>query len=288
MRISLVVLIATISSVTLLIGVVSAVSELRGANGSISLNTALLIGVAIAVGVPLIRVVRLALAKVMPFDPGSPADMVGLSVLLAIAVNEGGSSLQSSVVESIPTVHVLELVSQELALILIAFFGVGYLIQRDFRGTTERLGLKSLEPRQVWIAISLVIALFAVSAVGSELTRLFQPGLYQQINQNLGTMEEHVSSVGGALLLGISVGLGEEILFRGAIQPRYGIVFTSIVFASLHVQYGLSFTIVGIFLLSIILGLIRKRINTSASIITHAVFDTLAVLFSLAGGGGGS
>ncbi|HEX3723747.1 MAG TPA: CPBP family intramembrane glutamic endopeptidase, partial [Nitrolancea sp.] len=214
--------------------------------------------------------------------------MVGLSVLLAVAVNEGGSSLQSSVVESIPTVHVLELVSQELALVLMAFFGVGYLIQRDFRGSMERLGIKSLQLRQVWIAISLVLALFAVSAVGSELTRVLQPGLYQQINENLGTMEEHVSSVGGALLLGISVGLGEEILFRGAIQPRYGIVFTSIVFASLHVQYGLSFTIVGIFLLSIILGLIRKRISTSASIITHAVFDTLAVLFSLAGGGGGS
>ncbi|HEX3724252.1 MAG TPA: hypothetical protein VHV31_15805, partial [Nitrolancea sp.] len=72
LRIALVILTATISSVVLLVGVVSAVADLRGASGSISLSTALLIGVALAIGLPLIRPIRLALAKVMPFDPDSP------------------------------------------------------------------------------------------------------------------------------------------------------------------------------------------------------------------------
>jgi membrane protease YdiL (CAAX protease family) len=101
-------------------------------------------------------------------------------------------------------------------------------------------------------------------------------------------MTQNLSSFSGALMLGISAGLGEEILFRGAIQPRYGLVFTSIVFALLHVQYGFSFTILSIFGVSLILGYLRQRINTSASIITHIVYDVIAVLLSLTGGGGGS
>ena len=288
LRIALYIFTASLSVVILLIGVTSAVVNLTGSRGSISLTSILIVGAAAAIGLPLLRPVRLVLARAMPFDPNSTADMIGLSVLLATAVYVGGTSLLAGGDVSVPSVDVLELFSQAAALILIAFFGVGYLIQRDFRSTAKRLGLTALQPRDVWIALILVIALFAVTILGSLLTIAFQPGLEDQINQNLGTMTQNLSSLSGALMLGISAGFGEEILFRGAIQPRYGIVFTSIIFALLHVQYGFSFTIVSIFLVSAILGLIRKRINTSASIITHVVYDVIAVLLSLAGGGSGS
>jgi uncharacterized protein len=286
LRIALYIVTATLSAVTLLIGVTSAVVSLTGSRGAISLTSALLIGVSAAIGLPLLRPVRLALVKVMPFDPNSPADMIGLSVLLATAVFVGGSSLRSGADVTTTSVDVLGLVSQAAALILVAFFGVGFLIQRDFRTTAKRLGLTALQLRHVWIALAVVIAMFAVTILGSLLTLTFQPGLEKQINDNLGTMTQNLSSFSGALVLGISAGFSEEILFRGAIQPRYGIVFTSIVFALLHVQYGFSFTIVSIFMVSVILGLLRKRINTSASIITHVVYDVLAVLLSLSGGSG--
>ncbi|HVX28869.1 MAG TPA: type II CAAX endopeptidase family protein, partial [Nitrolancea sp.] len=220
-------------------------------------------------------------------DPNSPADMIGLSVLLATAVVVGGTSLLASNDVEIKSVSVLELVSQTVALILIAFFGVGFLFERDFRSSLKRLGIEAIEPRDVWIALGVVVILFIVTILGSVLTITFQPGLEDQIDQNLGTMTQNLSSFSGALMLGISAGLGEEILFRGAIQPRYGLVFTSIVFALLHVQYGLSFTILSIFGVSLILGYLRQRINTSASIISHIVYDVIAVLLSVAGGGGG-
>ena len=111
------------------------------------------------------------------------------------------------------------------------------------------------------------------------LTYYFEPNLDKQIQNNLENMTANVSSISGALLLGISAGAGEEILFRGAIQPRYGIVFTSIVFASLHIQYGISLTIVGIFFVSVLLGLERQRVNTTASMVTHVIYDVLAVIF---------
>ena len=286
LRLALYIVTATIGAVTLLIGVTSAVVSFTGSRGEISLTSALLVGVAAAIGLPLLRPVRLVLARVMPFDPNSPADMIGLSVLLATAVFVGGSSLRAGADITTTSVDVFGLVSQAAALILMAFFGVGFLIQRDFRSTARRLGLTALQPKHVWIALAVVIAVFAVTILGSLLTLAFQPGLEKQINDNLGTMTRNLSSFSGALMLGISAGFSEEILFRGAIQPRYGIVFTSVVFALLHVQYGFSFTIISIFMVSVILGFLRKRINTSASIITHVVYDVLAVLLSLSGGGG--
>lgn len=287
LRTALFAVTAAISVVTLLIGITSAVINITGSRGSISVTSGLIIAVAIAIGLPLLTQVRQLLARVMPFDPQSSADMIGLSVLLATAVVVGGTSLIAGSDVQITSVSVLELVTQAVALILIAFFGIGFLFERDFRGSLKRLGIEAIEPRDVWISLGVVVILFIVTILGSALTIAFQPGLEDQINKNLGTMTQDLSSFSGALILGISAGLGEEILFRGAIQPRYGLVFTSIVFALLHVQYGFSFTILSIFGVSLILGYLRQRINTSASIISHIVYDVIAVLLSVAGGGSG-
>jgi membrane protease YdiL (CAAX protease family) len=81
-----------------------------------------------------------------------------------------------------------------------------------------------------------------------------------------------------ALLIGVGAGLGEETLFRGAVQPALGIVPTSILFASMHVQYGPSLLLGYIFLLSVGLGLLRRYINTTASFLAHASYNTLSVL----------
>ena len=82
----------------------------------------------------------------------------------------------------------------------------------------------------------------------------------------------------GALILGLSAGIGEELLLRGALQPRFGIFITSLLFALLHTQYGLTFVLVGLFLIGAMLGKMRVRYGTAAPIITHAVFNLIVVL----------
>jgi hypothetical protein len=62
------------------------------------------------------------------------------------------------------------------------------------------------------------------------------------------------------------------------VQPRYGLVLTSGLFALLHNQYGISFVLLGVFLMGVVLGLERKYFGTTAAIITHAIFNTIAVL----------
>ena len=75
----------------------------------------------------------------------------------------------------------------------------------------------------------------------------------------------------GALVLGIAAGAGEEALFRGALQPRYGIVLTSIVFALLHApQYGLNMAVLGLFGVSVVLGVARNRYGTTTAMIAHS------------------
>ncbi len=281
LRIALYIIAAMVSAVTMLIGVVTMVVNVTGTRGTITANSILIVATAAAMGLPLIRPVRATLSSVMPFDPDSPADTIGLSVLLATAIFFGGTSLQSGANVDVSSVSVAQLVTQAFALVFIAYFGVGLLVTRGFRNATDRLGLRSITLSQSLRAVALVLLLFAVTIISSLLTLAFQPQFEKQIQENLGTMTQNLSSFGGALILGISAGVGEEILFRGAVQPRYGIIFTSLVFASLHVQYGISLTILGIFLVSVVLGLERKRANTTASLLTHVVYDVLAVMLPI-------
>jgi membrane protease YdiL (CAAX protease family) len=78
-------------------------------------------------------------------------------------------------------------------------------------------------------------------------------------------------------VLGASTGIGEELMFRGAIQPRFGIILTSALWALLHTQYQFSFVILGLFGIGILFGLIRKYVGTTAVVIAHAVYNIAVV-----------
>ncbi|MDF3018642.1 MAG: Abortive infection protein [Thermomicrobiales bacterium] len=73
--------------------------------------------------------------------------------------------------------------------------------------------------------------------------------------------------------------IGEEAIFRGALQPRYGIIIPSLLFTMLHgPQYGFNVALLGLLAVSVILGLLRKHLNTTAAMITHALFNGVQVL----------
>ncbi len=205
--------------------------------------------------------------------------MVGLSVLLAVCALIVGSSFAMPQQE-VASVGTADLVLQAVAFILIAALGVGAFMTRDLRSTIDRLGLKVPSSRQVLAAVGLVLVAFVIFAAASLAMQALQPGLEREIEDRLSKMTRQVMSPPGALTLGVTAGVGEEILFRGAIQPRYGVVFTSIVFALLHVQYSLSLVVLGVFAVGLVLGYERQRMSATAAIITHVVYDVLAVLLS--------
>jgi len=84
----------------------------------------------------------------------------------------------------------------------------------------------------------------------------------------------------GALTLGLAAGLGEEVLFRGALQPRFGLLFTTLLFTVSHTQYTVSPALVEIFVVGLILGLVRDRRSTTLAILVHAAYNIMQVVLA--------
>ncbi|HEV2106424.1 MAG TPA: CPBP family intramembrane glutamic endopeptidase, partial [Candidatus Eisenbacteria bacterium] len=82
-----------------------------------------------------------------------------------------------------------------------------------------------------------------------------------------------------SLLLGTSAGVGEELVVRGALQPRAGVLAAALLFACGHVQYTW-FGMLTIALLGVLLGVIRLRAGTTTAIVVHATYDVFAALTS--------
>lgn len=77
----------------------------------------------------------------------------------------------------------------------------------------------------------------------------------------------------------LSAGFVEELFFRGFLQPRVGIVFSTALFALAHLSYGQPLMLVGITLLSLIYGLlVRWRQSIWVSVAAHSLFDGIQLL----------
>jgi membrane protease YdiL (CAAX protease family) len=238
-----------------------------------------LLAVGLGLGLPLVPQFRVQLARVTPIDPNSRIDMVGLSVILAtmgfLAVSAFASPEPP---EEIAPIGLGDLLLQVILFVALAFILTGTGIYRSFRQSSKRLGLRRITPKGVGIAILSVLAIMAVSVTASLVTEWLQPDLVEELEDVTQDMTANIQNPVGAAALGLSAGVGEELLLRGAIQPRLGLVLTSLLFALLHTQYGLTFVLVGLFVVGMILGILRNRYGTMAAIIAHALFNTLVVL----------
>lgn len=173
----------------------------------------------------------------------------------------------------------------QLPFVAVALAGVGLGVRRGLRETLSRLGYGPISPKQLGIVALFIAGALGLSVAADALFEAAQPDLYRTVGElseslfnprGLGPL----AAVSFALMIGVGAALGEETLFRGAVQPVLGIPLTSVLFASMHIQYGPSLLLGYIFALSIGLGLLRRHLNTTASFLAHAGFNTLGVLLS--------
>ena len=81
------------------------------------------------------------------------------------------------------------------------------------------------------------------------------------------------------VLASLSAGVVEETFFRGFLQPRIGLLASSLLFVLAHASYGQPFMLVGVTLLSVIFGLlVRWRQSIWAAIAAHVLFDAIQLL----------
>ena len=176
-------------------------------------------------------------------------------------------------------------VISELPFVIIALCGVGLGVRRNFRETLLRLGYGPLTLPQLGIIPLFIAAALALEAGFNFLFSRLQPELYERVGEiSEGLFSADDLSLPAAILLGLLIGVGaaagEETLFRGAVQPALGITLTSILFASIHLQYGPSIVLIHIFVISVGFGLLRKYVNTTASFLAHAGYNFTLVILS--------
>jgi membrane protease YdiL (CAAX protease family) len=228
--------------------------------------------------------VRRWLARRVPIDPGNPVHVValallGISFLTALmqqVLLTAFPSLANQVFGSVKYSSV-DIVVGELPFVVIGFLGVGLFVRRDLRQSLDRLGLVRPTWWQLALALGIAGGLYLASDGLEKLGFWLTPGLSRQLAQNTQGLFGHLTDPLSAVIVGLSAGIGEEILFRGALQPRLGIASTAILFGVVHLNYGVSLSLLSVVLVAVVLALLRKYTNTSTTIVTHATLDVIAL-----------
>lgn len=234
----------------------------------------------------LLPFIRQRLSRVFPLDPKSPLHMSALFIsfylllwsFLNLTIGEGIEGLK----ENAETFPVSLYVLQSLGFASFAFVGVGLFVRRNGRQVIKRLGLDKLNWRNVMYGMMAVIIMIAIDISISKVWSLVAPEQLEELSQVSDIMFGDFDSVPLVVLLAVLSSLSEELLFRGALQPRLGLWFTSILFASIHIQYSISPATLVVFLLGIVLGLLRKYFGTWTSIFAHFGYNLLLLLVGLA------
>lgn len=84
-----------------------------------------------------------------------------------------------------------------------------------------------------------------------------------------------------AVLVALMAAFGEEIYFRGFLQPRTGIFWQAALFGAIHATYLTPLQVVLPFLLGLLLGVLRERVGLWAPITTHAAYNATALIAAI-------
>jgi membrane protease YdiL (CAAX protease family) len=235
----------------------------------------------------LIKPIRKDLAAFLPIDPDNPVHALALVLAVLVFGTQATTFVFTDVLASNgaqPPLTLADLFLNETPLLIVALAGVGIFIRRRARGTLTRLGL--IRPAWWHIALALAAAGAFIGIIqGLDwLNHVWSPDTARRIDSTtqhlFGGLDTR--NPAGVVALALLPAICEELLFRGALQPRIGLVATAVLFTSIHTQYGISFDLLGIFVLALGLGLIRKYTNTTTSAACHFSYNLL-IGFSFAG-----
>ncbi len=234
---------------------------------------------------------RRLIARILPIQADSVISAVALAYSNLILVNLWlvmGVGMEAIVgaLETAPASSSLEMIAmlwmQNIMLTVMALAGVGWLSRRNWQEALQRLGFTWGGRRTVGVGVGLGLLMFLLLLPFSLLLDKagvgVNPDIEKLTEQLLGPL---MTSLPGVITLGAAAALGEELLYRGALQPRFGILLTALLFALTHNQYGVSPATLAVFLLGLILGWTRRRYNTTTSIFLHATYNIAIGLMGL-------
>ncbi|MBV7329104.1 CPBP family intramembrane metalloprotease [Chloroflexi bacterium TSY] len=237
--------------------------------------------------------IRRFLALFLPIDPESPVHAVALSLsmliliymLFTLGIGLGNVSDILAAQEDGQGISIGGLWAQQLATALFALIGVGWMLRQDWSQAMDRLGITIPSGSEILLGVSFGIGMVPIVIIfqwisNSLLGIGFDPDVESLSELLLGPLFQ---SPFGVITLGLAAALGEETVFRGALQPRFGLVLTTLLFAIVHSNYGITFSTFIVFVLGFVLGLVRQRTNTTTAMIMHAVYNSSLGLIAYLG-----
>jgi membrane protease YdiL (CAAX protease family) len=240
---------------------------------------------ALAGFLPLFPGVRRWVARWLDIDPESRVHMAALAyAIYQIGLSLGQMALIGSLenlAEGGVSLTVWDVLLSGLPLLIFALAGVGLWIRRNGRQTLERLGLRAVTWRQLLAAAGIVLLLLGLDFAVSQIWQEVNPFGYDVMERVMESLFGGLTTIVGALVLGLSAGISEELLFRGAVQPRLGLVVAALLFTVGHLQYGLTAATAEVFVIGLVLGLVRNRANTTLCIVIHATYNIVGILLEM-------
>jgi CAAX protease family protein len=143
----------------------------------------------------------------------------------------------------------------------------------------------SLFASQVPIAIQIGVGLIVGGVLGSAgLLVLLRLRIFAEARVLVAEAAESARPGAGDLtLMALAAGVGEELLFRGTLQPAWGLAVSSLVFTAVHFWVPIrgaarACYIVFVLSVSLVLGLLFQRLGLGSSIVAHATVDLVILL----------
>jgi CAAX protease family protein len=226
----------------------------------------------------LLKPIRRDMAMFLPIDPENPVHtlalvlstlLLGTQVTLIAFTDVLGTNLAQS------PLNVIDLLEGEAPFLIVAVAGVGLLIRRNGGQAAERLGLVVPAWWHLCLALAAAGVFLGLGLASDTLSHSLRPDIARRVDATTQHVFGDLGSPLGIAALALLPGICEEILFRGALQPRIGLVLTALLFTSIHTQYGLSIDTLAVFVIALGLGLVRKYANTTSSCACHVTYNLL-------------
>lgn len=143
----------------------------------------------------------------------------------------------------------------------------------------ERISLASAVLGHIHILLQIPIGA-AIGLIGAFFAqKLVEAPFMEKVNSG------YINAFGGfrldmneIVLVSLCAGVGEEILFRGAMQPLVGVIFTSVFFVAIHGYLNPKnwrLSVYGIYMTAVIIGIgyASEFLGLVTAIVAHTVID---------------
>lgn len=197
--------------------------------------------------------------------------------------------------EELTDIGIADLLVNFAMYLVISLLGVGIFVRRTISRVMIRLGFRLPEKDKItiWLRngtkhliIGAVVG-FGMFWVQVGLSVLWQASVSPEtLAEQSAAAQAMFAAFSGSLWLGfllaLTAGIGEELLFRGALQPIFGNIIVSIFFVMLHSQYILTPASLIILTVSLVFGFLRSQYTTPSAMMAHFVYNfTPFVLISI-------